>query len=62
MTCNVGGTERKFRIITGAAILAAGLYFQSWWGLIGLVPLVTGLIRFCPLWTLIGINTSCPKP
>ncbi len=61
MTCNVGGAERKIRIVAGALILVAGALWQSWWGLVGLVPLATGFFRFCPLWTLFGINTDKPK-
>ena len=39
MTCNMGRGDRIFRGILGIAILVAGLYYQSWWGLIGLIPL-----------------------
>jgi len=38
-------------------IIGLGLYFQSWWGVIGLVPLLTGLFRFCPLYKMLGMNT-----
>lgn len=57
MQVNVGNTERMLRIVAGIVIIGLGLYFQSWWGLIGLVPLATGLMRFCPLYTMLGINT-----
>ena len=43
MTCNMGKADRMIRGILGIVILAAGLYFQSWWGIIGLVFLVTAL-------------------
>jgi len=58
-TKNVGGIDRAARIIVGVGILGAGLYFGSWLGLIGLIPLGTGLFSFCGLYTLLGINT-CP--
>ncbi|MFW2440362.1 MAG: YgaP-like transmembrane domain, partial [Arenicellales bacterium] len=40
MKKNVGGIDKKIRIIAGVAAIAAGLYFQSWWGAIGVVFLV----------------------
>ena len=57
MKCNVGGTERIIRIVVGALILLFGLYFKSWWGIIGLVPLITGAIRYCPISAVLGIST-----
>ncbi len=57
MKLNVGGIDKKLRMAAGAVILALGAYFQSWWGLIGLVPLGTALINFCPIYPLLGINT-----
>lgn len=58
MSCNVGGIDRVLRIVAGLVILAAGLWGPlGWWGLIGLVPLATGLFRFCPAYTLLGIRT-----
>lgn len=62
MTRNVGGIERAIRIVGGLAILSL-LYFLEgnarWWGLIGLVPLLTGLLAWCPAWSMFGVNT-CP--
>lgn len=59
MKINVGSTDRMLRVIAGIVILAAGFYFGSWWGAVGLIPLFTGLFRFCPLYTMLGMNT-CP--
>jgi type IV secretory pathway TrbD component len=42
MKCNIGGVDRKLRIVLGLAIIAAGIYFQSWWGAIGVMALLTG--------------------
>jgi hypothetical protein len=61
MKQNVGGIDKKIRIILGAAILVAGIYFQSWWGLIGLVPLGTGLMNFCPAYLPFGISSCKTK-
>jgi len=57
MEKNVGTVDKSLRIIVGLVILAVGLHFQTWWGAIGLVPLVTGLVNWCPLYRLIGLNT-----
>ena len=57
MEINIGSTERLLHIIAGVVIIGLGLYFQSWWGVIGLVPLLTGLFRFCPLYKMLGMNT-----
>jgi hypothetical protein len=58
MEANVGKTDRMIRIAAG--ILLLSLVFvgpKSWWGLIGLVPLLTAVINFCPAYTLLGVNT-----
>lgn len=58
---NVGGIDRVLRVVLGLALIA--LVFvgpQTPWGWIGVVPLLTGLMRTCPLYTLIGLNT-CPR-
>ena len=60
MKSNVGGIDKTIRIVLGLVILA--LFFvlpdsQRYWSLVGVVPLLTGLVNFCPLYTLIGINT-----
>ena len=57
MEINVGSTERLLRIIVGVVIIGLGLYFQSLWGVVGLIPLLTGLFRFCPLYKMLGMNT-----
>ena len=57
MKINVGSTERMLRIIAGIIIIGIGVYYQSWWGVIGVVPLLTGLFRFCPLYSMLGMNT-----
>lgn len=58
MKCNVGKKDRLFRIITGLAIIFAGVYMQSWWGCIGFIPLLTGIIRWCPVYAPLGISTD----
>jgi len=61
MKPNVGGIDRILRILAGLAILGAGYYFKSWWGLIGIIPLLTAVFRFCPAYLPIGLST-CAKP
>ena len=62
MAANVGGIDRTLRIVVGIALLALFFVLEGnarYWGLVGLVPLFTGLFRFCPVYPLLGINT-CP--
>lgn len=58
MKHNVGGIDRALSIIVGLVIIGWGIYAQSWWGAIGLVPLLTGLIGWCPAYLPFGLN-SC---
>lgn len=58
MKCNVGNTDRNLRIIAGIAIIAVGTFFHNWLGALGVVPLVTAFIRFCPAYTILGISTQ----
>ncbi len=60
MKCNVGGTDRIIRIILGVIIILAGLYFKSWWGVVGILLIVTGLIRLCPAYIPFGFSTCKP--
>ena len=60
---NVGGLDRMLRILVGMVLIA--LVFvgpRSPWGWLGLVPLVTGLLRTCPLYRLVGVNTCWKGP
>jgi hypothetical protein len=62
MKKNVGGADRAIRIIAGLVLLS--LVFvgpKTLWGLVGLVPLLTGLIGWCPPYSLFGISTCGPK-
>ncbi|MBF0141143.1 MAG: DUF2892 domain-containing protein [Magnetococcales bacterium] len=64
MKANVGGLDRIVRIVVGLGLIA--LVFvgpQTIYGWIGVIPLVTGLFKFCPFYPLIGLNTcsACHK-
>jgi membrane-associated protease RseP (regulator of RpoE activity) len=58
MKANVGGPDKIIRVAAGVALIAFTLLgIIGAWGWIGLVPLLTGLFNFCPLYTLLGVNT-----
>lgn len=60
MNANVGTVDRVLRIGVGVVLIAlTALGKIGWWGYIGIVPLATGLLRTCPLYTLLGLRT-CP--
>jgi len=58
MKQNVGNIDKIIRIILGIIIGALGFYFKSWWGLVGIVPVATALLNFCPFYPMMGINTK----
>lgn len=60
MKCNVGKTDRIVRVILGVGIIAGGFCLKSWWGAIGLVPIITAAIGWCPAYIPFGIS-SCKK-
>lgn len=60
MSKNVGAFDRVLRIVLGLALLGCVVAFNGnarWWGLIGVVPLLTGLVGACPLYSVLGIST-----
>jgi len=62
MPCNEGKLDRVLRVIVGLVLIA--LVFvgpQTPWGWIGVVPLLTGLVGYCPVYTLLGINSCKTK-
>ena len=60
MKTNEGGIDRMVRIVAGLVLLGLmAMGTIGWWGWLGVVPLVTGLIGWCPAYTLLGMNT-CP--
>ncbi len=61
MEYNVGNTDRAIRFILAITIGALGIFFQSWWGLLAVVPLFTGAFSFCPLYKIMGISTCINK-
>jgi hypothetical protein len=64
MKANVGSIDKSIRILVGIALLAWAWTGQGnihWLGLLGVVPILTALVGFCPLYTLLGIRT-CAAP
>ena len=62
MNANVGGTDRVLRVVVGVVLIAlAATGTVGVWGWIGVVPLLTGLIRWCPLYPLFGFNSCTAK-
>lgn len=62
MKANVGSIDRTIRILVGLALIAAALLgVIGAWGWIGLVPLATGVFRFCPAYLPFGIRTCRPR-
>lgn len=62
MHANVGRTDRVIRIVIGLGIIGATLAGAiGAWGWVGVIPLATGLFRFCPAYLPFGIRTCAPK-
>ena len=61
MKQNVGKVDRWIRIVVGVLVLSLLVFVSGparWFGLIGLIPLLTGIFNFCPIYALFGINTK----
>ncbi|HPE80147.1 MAG: DUF2892 domain-containing protein [Chromatiaceae bacterium] len=58
MTKNMGGIDRGLRLVVGIALLVWGYMAQNWLGAIGLVPLFTAALGWCPAYLPFGIKTS----
>ena len=62
MKKNVGGIDRTLRIVLGLVLIGlAASGTVGWWGYLGVVPLLTGLIGWCPPYKLMGWNTCSTK-
>ncbi len=59
--CNIGGVDRTLRIAIGVVLIGLAVSDTiSWWGYLGVIPLLTGFFRFCPAYLPFGIRT-CKK-
>ncbi len=62
MRRNIGKTERAVRVVVGLGILSLAFVGPaSAWGYLGLAPIVTGLVGWCPPYTLLGIDTRTAR-
>lgn len=61
MIANVGKHDRIARIVLGLTILGAGLYFGSYWGFVGIVPLATAYLSWCPAYLPFRLSTTAKK-
>lgn len=61
MKKNVGSIDRVVRIVIGITVVGLGLYYQAWWGVLGIIPLFTASISTCPLYMPFGISTCKTK-
>jgi len=55
---NVGTVDRIVRIVVGLIIIVVGFLYQSWWGAIGIIPILTGSLGWCPAYIPLKINTN----
>lgn len=61
MKANVGTIDRVLRIVLGAALVACAILGGPVWTWIGLVAIATGVINFCPAYSILGVNTCKTK-
>lgn len=59
MKKNVGKSDKVIRYILGILIITVGIMYNSWWGVIGIIPIFTAALGWCPLYSI--INTSTKK-
>jgi hypothetical protein len=58
MKCNLGGIDRALRVVVGLVLIALAVTGTvGMWGWIGIVPLITGAVGFCPAYALLGLST-----
>jgi hypothetical protein len=62
MKKNIGSKDRVIRLVAGSIIILSGLYYQSWWGALGLIPIATAFIHWCPVYVPFGISTCKYDP
>lgn len=58
MKKNIGKFDQTLRLAAGFIIMALGIIYQSWWGLLGVVLVLTGTVRTCPLYFPLGVSTN----
>ena len=61
MKCNVGKVDKAIRVVVGVALIAYAANGGPLWAWIGVVPLITAVIGFCPAYTLLKKSTCCSE-
>jgi len=62
MNRNIGTIDRVLRILVGVVLIALTVNGTiGWWGWLGVIPLLTGLVRTCPAYSVLGVNTCGMK-
>ncbi len=61
MKKNVGSADRTARVIAGLVVIFIGIYFKSWWGVVGILPIGTAVLGWCPAYLPFGISTCKTK-
>ncbi len=62
MNLNIGKIDAIVRVLVGVAVLGAGYHYESAWGLVGILPLLTAALGYCPAYTLFGFSTCARRP
>lgn len=57
---NLGNTESIIRVLIGGVIIATGFYVDSLWGLIGIIPVLSGATSFCPIYKFMNVDKGTP--
>jgi hypothetical protein len=57
MKKNIGNADRLIRVFVGLAAGVLGIVFNSWWGLLGLIPIATAVVGTCPVYLPLGVST-----
>lgn len=58
MKKNVGSIDKVLRIVLGLGLIGFAVITKNWWGIIGIVPLLTALINYCPVYSLLKVSTA----
>lgn len=58
MKKNVGNIDKAVRIVLGLGLIAFALVTKNWWGFIGIVPLLTAFMNYCPVYSLLNVSTT----
>lgn len=58
---NVGYLDSVLRVILGVIIVTAGFYYNTYWGLLGLILVISGAVSYCPVYRILGMETTLPN-